>query len=95
VAAEIEAIARAWMAHQGYTQEQINAIANSHEAYGCDREGEQWNCFDEDGKSLHPDWDDLSVACEMANVAVEALQSIGYLCTDDECKNPAHYELRG
>jgi hypothetical protein len=75
VAAEIEALARAWMLHQGYTDEQVDAIATSHSAYGCERENDGWNCRDEEDNSLHPDWDELVVACEMANVAIVALRS--------------------
>lgn len=68
------------MEHQGYTQDQINAIGNNHDAYGCeyDTNSQRWDCTDDDGKSLHPDWDDLAVACEMANVAVKALEEIGW-----------------
>jgi hypothetical protein len=94
MASEIEAIARAWMAHQGYTDDEVNAVSNNHDSYGCEVEGMVWNCHDENGNSNHPVWDALCVACEMANVAVEALQSIGYLCTDDDCRDPHHYELR-
>jgi hypothetical protein len=80
VSVEIEAIARAWMAHQGYTEEQVLAAEQqTHQNSGCDREGDGWNCTDENGASLHPASDALNEACEMANVAVAALESIGYL----------------
>ncbi|MBM4548712.1 hypothetical protein GS445_02985 [Rhodococcus hoagii] len=80
--AEIEAIARAWMAHQGYTEDDISvAETDKHEASGCD-----WcpnhmsrDCTDEDGRPRHPYWDALEEACEMARIAVDALESIGSL----------------
>lgn len=81
-ATEIEAIATAWLDHQGYTAEAIAAAPLSHEKAGCDLEGMSWNCWNEFGESLHPVWDAVCVAGEMANVAVEALQSIGYLRTE-------------
>lgn len=82
MAAEIEVIARAWMEHQGYTEDEVNAVSNNHDSYGCEAEGMQWNCHDENGNSNHPVWDALEVACEMARVAVEALESIGWLPPD-------------
>jgi hypothetical protein len=71
---EIEAIAVAWMKHQGYTDDQIAAINPDHRAYGCDPEGYNWNCCDEYGQSLHPVWDAMCEASEMAVVVVEALR---------------------
>lgn len=78
MSAEVEAIARAWMLHQGYTHEEI-AIgeAQSHELSGCTFDGTNWDCADEDGESFHPQMDALVEACSMANVAIEALESIG------------------
>jgi hypothetical protein len=80
MANEIEAIARAWMAHQGYTVEQIErAEIQSHGDAGCGYDGYgTWDCYHEDGTSRHPIWDALSEAAEMANVAVAALASIGW-----------------
>lgn len=68
----VEVIAKAWLRHQGYTDERIDAIAPGHNT-GCELEGYSWNCRDEEGKPLHPDWDALVDACAIANVAVEAL----------------------
>lgn len=68
----MEVIAKAWLRHQGYTDERIDAIVTGHNT-GCELEGYSWNCRDEEGKSLHPDWDALVDACAIANVAVEAL----------------------
>jgi hypothetical protein len=80
MAAEIEAIARAWMLHTGWTETQVLcAKQQTHENSGCFREGNDWDCSNERGGSNHAAWDALIEACEMANVAVEALQSIGYL----------------
>lgn len=81
MAAEIKAIARAWMLHQGYTDEQVNrAEIQSHSDAGCDYDGYgTWDCHLEDGTPRHPVRDALDEACDMANVAVEALESIGYL----------------
>lgn len=77
--ATIELIAMAWLRHQGYTAEDIEAAPKSHREAGCDREGWSWNCWDEHGQSLHPVWDAVCVAGEMANVAVETLERNGYL----------------
>jgi hypothetical protein len=88
MAAEIETIARAWMAHQGYTDDEVNGVcgnavsSTTHWAHGCEFEGDTWNCIDDDGKSRHPVWDALQEACDMANVAVKALESIGWLGPD-------------
>ncbi|SLF57798.1 hypothetical protein [Mycobacteroides abscessus] len=68
----VEVIAKAWLRHQGYTDERIDAIVPGHNT-GCELEGYSWNCRDEEGKPLHPDWDALVDACAIANVAVEAL----------------------
>lgn len=89
MAAEIEAIARAWMAHQGYTEAEV-AVAEqaTHQQYGCEHTGLGYNCTDENGNSRHPIWDALYEACEMANVAVEALQSIGVEMLDEpDCRS--------
>lgn len=96
MSAEVEAIARAWMMHQGHTDNQVLlAEQQTHENSGCDREDNAWNCDrNACGGSNHPEWDALREACEMANVAIDALQSIGSLCTDDPCNNRDHYELR-
>lgn len=68
----MEVIAKAWLRHQGYTDERIDAIVTGHNT-GCELEGYSWNCRDEEGKPLHPDWDALVDACAIANVAVKAL----------------------
>lgn len=47
----------------------------------------------------HTTWADLGPKAkeryrDMAQAAVEAIRSIGHLCTDDPCINRDHYELR-
>jgi hypothetical protein len=69
----VETVARAWLRHQGYTDDDIADAPKSHREAGCDSEGFAYNCWDERGQSLHPVWDAIVVAGEMANVAVEAL----------------------
>ena len=74
MSADIEVIAKAWMAHQGYSPDDIEvAETDTHEARGCDWHGTSWYCFDEYGNSNHPAWDVLEEATEMARVAIEAL----------------------
>lgn len=74
MSADIAAIAKAWMAHQGYTDEEIaEAEIATHESSGCERDGVDWICSDEYDKSNHPAWDALEEAVAMAQVAVEAL----------------------
>lgn len=80
MAAEIESIARAWMEHQGYTWEQVLlAEQQTCQNSGCELEGYNWNCHDDNGNSNHPESDALYEACDMARVAIEALESIGYV----------------
>lgn len=75
---EVEAIAKAWMAHQGYTAEEIaEAEIATHESSGCERDGVDWICFDEYDKSNHLAWDALEEAIGMAHVAIEALELMG------------------
>lgn len=88
MAAEIEAIARAWMTHLGYTDDQvITAEQQNCKNSGCEREDTWWNCFNERGESNHPLADALEEACAMARVAVEALESIGWTAPEihDPC----------
>lgn len=74
MSADIAAIAKAWMAHQGYTDEEIaEAEIATHESSGCERDGVDWICSDEYDNSNHPAWDVLEEATEMARVAVDAL----------------------
>lgn len=74
MSADIEAIAKAWMTHQGYTPDDIEvAETDTHENRGCYFDGTSWYCFDEYGNSNHPAWDVLEEATEMARVAIEAL----------------------
>lgn len=88
MAAEIEAIARAWMLHTGWTEAQIlRAEQETHEKSGCERVGDGWNCRNERYGSNHPAWDALREACDMANVAVEALESLGLSLLVDK-ENP-------
>ena len=71
---DIEAIAKAWMAHQGYSLDDIEvAETDTHQKRGCDWHGTSWYCFDEYGNSNHPALDVLEEATEMARVAIEAL----------------------
>jgi hypothetical protein len=72
---EIEAIAHAWMAHQGYTEEQILlADRQTHHNSGCQRLDDGWDCINMFGNSHHPERDTLIEACDMARVAVDALE---------------------
>lgn len=76
MSADVEAIAKAWMAHQGYSPDDIEvAETDTHEARGCYFAGTSWCCFDEYGNSNHPAWDVLEEATEMARVAIEALEA--------------------
>ncbi|MGY4103451.1 hypothetical protein ACW2Q0_28390 [Nocardia sp. R16R-3T] len=92
---EIEAIALAWLRHHGYTDEQIRIAGTQscHDAgcepfdasyYGAEFAGQTtYNCIDEDGKSRHPLRDEIANACDLANVALEALAEyrtpVGYI----------------
>jgi hypothetical protein len=69
----IERIATAWLHHQGYTDAEIDAAPKSHREAGCEAEGYDWICENEHGASLHPVWDAICEAGDMANVVVEAL----------------------
>lgn len=93
MAAEIEAIARAWMAHQGYTEQDVlTAEQQTCQNMGCEFDGQQWDCYyGEDGESPHPLGDALTEACAIARVAVEALEGLGWgpgqrrKCGDPQC----------
>ena len=52
-------ITRAWMAHLGYEPEEIAEAEVDEPHAQCDWQGEFWMCHDEDGKSLHPAFDEL------------------------------------
>lgn len=84
----IELIAEALLRHQGYTDEQLAAIEPGHDGYGCQfcPNHQRWDCTDEDGRSLHPDWDAVVEASETANVVVEALglEQLFTACMEDE-----------
>jgi hypothetical protein len=55
MAADIEAIARAWMAHQGYTDDEVlQAEQQTCQSSGCELQGYDYDCSDEEGKSNHP-----------------------------------------
>lgn len=77
----IEAIAVAWLHHQGYTDEELATVPRgevdrqTHEAMGCEHLGAEagWWCFDDDERPNHPVWDAAIQAGEIANVVVEAL----------------------
>lgn len=83
MSAGVEAIAKAWMRHQGYTEDDIAvAETDTHQASGCEfcTNHMTWDCIDpETNQSRHPMWDALDEAVEMANVALEALESVGSL----------------
>lgn len=65
---------RAVMAHYGYTPEQVaEAETLTHEQAGCEFEYPRWNCFDEDGESLHPVMDELDGTAEILQVAFDAI----------------------
>lgn len=82
----IEHIALAWLHHQGYTDDEINTTPHSHREAGCESEGYQWNCYDEHGSSLHPVWDAILGASEIAGVVAEALdlKDVYAPCVEDE-----------
>jgi len=78
----VEAIARALLEHKGYTEDEINAPhAHKQECWEdftiAVGGGRIPVCRDEDDKSYHPGWDALIEACDIANVAIDALESIG------------------
>lgn len=78
----VERIARAWLHHLGYTDDQIDAArrvmlhANPHLEYGCepDGAGAYTDCTCEDGTSRHPEIDDIGDASVYAYVVAEALR---------------------
>jgi hypothetical protein len=80
---DVQAIAYAWMRHQGHTDADIEtAEQQTHQNSECEFTGQGWDCVNEDGKSRHPLSDALDEACEMANVALEALpKPTGHIIT--------------
>jgi hypothetical protein len=71
----LEDATTAVMRHYGYTDEQIiEAISTTHEASGCEREGYEWNCEDDEGVSRHPVLDELQRTAEILRVGFEAVQ---------------------
>ena len=71
---QVKAIAVAWMRHLGYTDEQISlGERQGHENSGCEFQYPSCICEDEDGNSLHPESDELAIATEVANVALDAI----------------------
>lgn len=74
----VEAVANAWMRHQGYTEAQVDRAAaiQSHSDAGCGFDGFDWDCRYEDGESRHPVLDALVEATDMANVAIETLAQL-------------------
>ena len=74
MSSDVEAVARAWMYHQGYSKDEVDiAEQATHQQYGCEYQSQGYDCTDENGNSRHPIWDALYEASEMANVAIEAL----------------------
>ena len=74
---DVEAIATAWMLHQGYTQAEIDADEADLDHSLCEMiPGVGWDCVDEDGSDRHPERTALIEACEMANVALEAIAAM-------------------
>lgn len=74
----IERVAReithGWMAHLGYTSERITELDynDPHIRAGCDFDSDSgWCCVDEDGKSLHPEYDE---SCEVAELVMFVLE---------------------
>lgn len=61
-----------WMRHLGYTDETI-ALAESQtcKSCGCERIEYGWDCSDENGKSNHPERDDLIDAAEYVMFVLE------------------------
>lgn len=79
---QVKIIADAWMLHQGYTQEEIEASVNDLDHSLCEMiPGVGWDCMDEDGSNRHPEYVALCEASEMANVALDALAQAGFHLT--------------
>lgn len=94
MSAIVEAIARAWMKHQGYTEAEVLEAETQECTEECRSDGGPLagggilrHCWDEDGNSRHPLRDELSSACEFANVAIEAIESIGIPLPEPEVQS--------
>lgn len=77
------AITQAWMAHLGYTPEEITFGETVRDHSECDSTSEGWECEDEEGRSRHPLHDEMDVVAELVMFtldragyrgAIEALQ---------------------
>ena len=81
-----ELIARAWLAHKGYTPAEVDAEYGHTEA--CFFEYPNWTCTDEYGVPNHPTWDAIREASEVGNVAAAALRSVQVPVTEGPRLNP-------
>lgn len=74
--ARLRAGTYAVMLHYGYTEEQVwLAEKETHDSVGCEREGYEWNCCDDEGVSRHPIRDALERTAEILRIAFGVLDA--------------------
>lgn len=61
------------MRHMGYTDDEIVRAESQdqHKESGCDFDGQNWTCEDENGKSLHPVADELDSVAQILEVGLD------------------------
>jgi hypothetical protein len=77
----------AWMKHLGYTDKEISELdTKPHSEYGCDFEGMDWVCTDENGESNHVFYDVLNETSELVMFILENPSLITLVRTHDNNK---------
>lgn len=69
--ATVRAITHAWMAHLGYTPEQIAEGEADRDHSQCDFTADGWFCLDENERDRHPIHREMDTAAEMVLFVVE------------------------
>ena len=61
------------MRHMGYSDDEILQAEgeNVHKDAGCEFDGQNWTCEDENGKSLHPAADELDSVAQILEIGLE------------------------
>ena len=71
---QAKAITHAWMAHLGYTPEQITTAECGHSDQ-CEFTGEHWFCLDENLVSTHAGYDELITVSELVMFVLERVKA--------------------
>ena len=81
-----ESVARAWLAHQGFTPERIDSLIRGGHDERCEFTGYGFECHDEDGASYHPEQDQIEDDAQVIMFALEYVIAILRALPEDEPK---------